>query len=690
MFEILKHTKVHKGVKIAIGIWLLLLALVVIIFATLCFMSKDRINHATMIVEKRISPTLDKCKTTCSEIGFMESKTRESVIQCQKKCENKNLNTYRIKLDFDDKIFRAQRFYANITLNSIEFNKDIERLGKVDSIYQIAKDSDFLEIKVPYLLQAGQNIGTISYTTTFLNTMLNDYAIRLIAIMALCVMIWFCFNPLRKFMYLFDSTHKRLSYTANAPLPPLTSKDRIFLAFITLCIISLCIFQFWLGFPGYYMIADNYSNILLGTRNFAPVFPSYILGILYFLFGKHLYYLFLFNLVPFYAGLLFIVSGFYIRFRSIAAIFLLFPIFIGNIFFQNFLQLTSFALPMLLFCGYAMVLFILLVPLSGVRAKVMWWAIGIVFFFAILWRHNAILSVFPVGFILIYMWLCNRGFSTKEFIAKYIKWLFGFAILCLCVITIVPRNLIFPRPALPANHVFLHQIAGACVPANDSSCFKEEWYYPNKNFEDVKELYKIHPLFADPFGTSWRPERPFPHAEINGLYSQWIKSIAKYPINFMKHELRFLESMWFQEPSWIFDSNKLQEKPTKSSIEIVSKFPESEYSVTLTSTKLKIYDFLYKHRLLLNHIYGVLASLFVMMAAIVLWICKNQMRNTLLAFCFSSGFAGFFSAVFIALFTPLNEPRYMSPILPLGIIALIGFIAFICDYYKNRDSNAIA
>lgn len=440
-------------------------------------------------------------------------------------------------------------------------------------------------------------------------------------------------------------------------------------------IVGLFVFQFWLGFPGFHIIGDTYSSIGLIKNNWHPVFISYVLELLYAIFGKHLYYLYLWNLVPFYAGLLFLVWGFYLRFRSLWALLLLFPIFIGNIYFQNFVQYHSFALPMLLFCAYSMVLFALLVPVR--HPRLLWGAIVVVLFFALLWRHNAIFSVFPISFVLVYVWLQDRGLDPKTFTRSFVKATALAAIICLSIATIVPK-LLTKGVAYPTNATLLHQIAGACVPADDSSCFKQEWYLPNKGWEDVKALYTSNLLDADPFNVPWAYDdlRPIPHGKIEGLKRQWILAIVKHPINFLAHEARFLKAMWWQSPGWIFDSARLQEKPTHPfHTSIAQNFPKNEQSITLSPLQTRIYDFLYTHKLTLNHIYGVLLSLFVLLASLVLWRFKPKMRSSLLVFSFSAAFAGFFSALFIVAFTPVTETRYMSPVLPLGIVACVGLVA---------------
>ncbi len=692
MIEILKSVRLSKGSKIALSVWFILLMLVVIVFLALRFMSKDRIDYADMIVESEASPQVIACKEKCKEIGNIDRNNLAEFNTCEKACENivPTIFSYNVRLKFENPIFRAQKHFVEITPLGVEWS-DVAKslnLGGIERVVQDSKDSHFVVITLDSPLEIGQNLGVLSYKTKILSNTLKYPLKRLILILVIGIGLWVLLVPCKAYFAVFDRKYPKI--TQDSILLDFSFKDKAFLSLSAVVILGLFVFQFWLGYPGYHIIGDTYNSIGLAKNNAHPVFIAYVMQFLYFIFGKHLYYLFLFNLVPFYAGLLFLVWGFYIRFRSVFAILLLFPIFIGNIYFQNFIQYHSFALPMLLFCGYAMMLFMLLVPLSARKTKIMWWLIGIVFFFAILWRHNAIFSVFPVSFVLVYMWLCNRGINTKEFVKKYINGVIACAILCLCVVIIVPRALTVGG-AFPANHPFLHQIAGACVPADDSSCFKDEWYYPHKGWEDIKALYAKYPLNADPFNVGWGydEERPIPYGKVNGLYSQWLKAIFKYPINFAQHEWRFLQAMWIQDPGWIFDSKSLQGKAWHPGhISLLSGFPESERSIVFAPTQEKIYDFLYEHRLLLNHFWGVALSFGVMILSLILWLVKRDLRNSLLMFSFGVGFAGFFSALFIVLFTPVTETRYMSPVLPLGLLAIIGFVAFVFDCKARHRADS--
>lgn len=692
MIEILKSVRLSKGSKIALSVWFVLLMLVVIIFLALRFMSKDRIAYADMVVEGEAFPQVLACKEKCRDIGNIDRSNLAEFESCEKACETIVPTTfsYTIRLKFENPIFRTQKHFVEITPLSVEWNDRLRglNLGGVERIVQDSKDSHFVTITLDSPLEVGQSIGILGYESKILSNTLKYPIKRLILILVIGIGLWVLLVPCRMYFSVFESKYPKI--TKDLTLLDFSFKDKAFLVLSAVVIASLFVFQFWLGFPGFHISGDTYNSIGLAKNNAHPVFIAYVMQFLYFIFGKHLYYLFLFNLVPFYAGILFLVWGFYIRFRSVFAFLLLFPILVGNIYFQNFIQYHSFALPMLLFCGYSMVLFMLLVPLSNRKSKIMWWLIGIVFFCAILWRHNAIFSVFPVSFALVYMWLCNRGFNTKEFIKRYVNGVAVCAILCLCVVIIVPRALTVGG-SYPANHPFLHQIAGACVPANDSTCFKDEWYYPHKGWEDIKALYAKYPLNADPFNVGWGydEERPIPPGKIDGLYNQWLKSIIKHPVNFIQHEWRFLNAMWIQNPGWIFDTQALQGKAWHPwHISLLSGFPESERSITLTPTQERIYNFLYEHRLLFNHFWGVALSFGVMIISLIMWSVKKKLRNSLLMFSFSVGFAGFFSALFIVLFTPVAETRYMSPILPLGLLATISFVAFMLDCRRRGKERA--
>lgn len=657
--------KLDSRIKRALIAWSLCAALALCIFGGLRLASTDRLLQADI----RVVDTLES---------------------------SDQAHHYTAKLIFSSPIFRAHKDAVAITIRSIDWD-----LAQAPSFTHPSPDSNRLELISQSPLELGSHIGTLFYSAKILATPLQSTLQCLTFALVVWLVLVFGKKMARKFdaahpkrapivsHSLLDSTNKSLWGGGHTSLAPLTRRDWAFLCASFGLILGLFVFQLWLGFPGFHIIGDTYGSIALIKDNWHPVFISYVLELLYAIFGKHLYYLYLWNLMPFYMGLLFLVWGFYLRFRSLWALGLLFPIFVGNIYFQNFVQYHSFALPMLLFCAYSMVLFALLVPVR--HPRLLWGAIVVVLFFALLWRHNAIFSVFPISFVLVYVWLQDRGLDSRSFVRSFVKATALAAIICLGIATIVPK-LLTKGVAYPTNATLLHQIAGACVPADDSSCFKQEWYLPNKGWEDVKALYTSNLLNADPLNVPWAYDelRPIPYGKIEGLQRQWILAIVKHPINFLAHEARFLKAMWWQSPGWIFDSTKLQEKPTHPwHIEATKDFPKNEQSITLSPLQTRIYDFLYTHKLLFNHIYGVLLSLFVLLASLVLWISKPTMRSSLLLFSFSAAFAGFFSALFIVAFTPVTETRYMSPVLPLGIIACVGLVAALLHIRDKGKSSTL-
>lgn len=71
-------------------------------------------------------------------------------------------------------------------------------------------------------------------------------------------------------------------------------------------------------------------------------------------------------------------------------------------------------------------------------------------------------------------------------------------------------------------------------------------------------------------------------------------------------------------------------------------------------------------------------SFITLLITSILLMCKKY-TNAILVYSFSLGFAGFFSALFIALFTPDALARYMAPALPLSLLATTSLLAFIIN-----------
>jgi len=460
-------------------------------------------------------------------------------------------------------------------------------------------------------------------------------------------------------------------------------KDKIFISITILTSIALFAFVFWLGFPGYFQEADIYNYISVTTNHWHPVLIARFLETLYFLFGRHTFYLFALNLFCFYAGFAFFITAFYIRTRNVLAYALFLITLIGNIFFQNFTQYNSFTFPMLMWLGCSMIFFQILVPVKNRYLRMaMKMLTGIVLIFALLWRHNAIISVYPLCILFIYFYLKQKRITSKaNYALRFLALLMVSACVLVFGVKAYPYLLAESMSKNMADHVFLHQIAGMVVPANDHSFIPQTWYVNGKNFQNVKERYAKYPQNADRFNDEWKlsnSERPFKNEELSGLEMVWLKGILKYPANYVKHVSGFCKTMWFQYPGWIFNSNEIQKPPSDPwQVVIASNFSENERKITFSLTQKRIYNFFIRHKIVINHIAGVAIGFLILSVTGLIWIFLPSFRSDLLLFTLSTSMSTCCTAMVVCIFSPITDSRYMSPVLPLSLIGLIGFATFL-------------
>ena len=443
-------------------------------------------------------------------------------------------------------------------------------------------------------------------------------------------------------------------------------------------------FVFWLGFPGYLHCIDIYDSLSLKTNHWHPVIIARCLQGLYFLFGEHTFYLFALNLFCFYCGTMLFVLAFYLRTRRMVWYALFSVTVIGNIFFQNFTAHHSFTLPMMLWLGCSMVFFQLLVPISSkpVRfgAKI---ATGIVLLFALMWRHNAIISIYPLFLLFTYICLKKKKFDSRvKYALRFVSFMLASAFVLIVIIKGYPHLLSNDVTKGMVQHLLLHQIAGMVVPADDRTFIPEEWYEENKDFNDVAVLYRNFPTFADPFnmpGERFRLYRPFVTDGLDGLETVWLKGIVTYPGNYLKHISRFIKEMWFQEPTWIHNPDYIQKSymGVERGEEIL-RFPENERRIRFSPLRRKIYAFFYDRKILLNHIVGVSGGFLFLLVSGGIWFMAPRARNNVLLFTISTSLSACCTAVMVCAFSPATNSRYMSPVLVLALISLIGFAGWCC------------
>ncbi len=475
----------------------------------------------------------------------------------------------------------------------------------------------------------------------------------------------------------------------------MNKKDYIFISITILTSMVLCFFVFWLGFPGYFQAGDIYNSLAINTDHWHPVIIARFIECMYYLFGKHSFYLFALNIICFYAGISFYVIANYLKTRNVFVYGFFLVTLIGNIFFQNFVQYHSFTFPMLLWLGCSMVFFQILVSIKNKYISLFLKGItSIIFLFALLWRHNAIISVYPLCILFIYNYLQNSNIKTNiKYVLKFISLMLASAILLVVIVKGHPYLLSSHISKITANHIFLHQIAGMVVPANDQLFIPLEWYEKNKSYQDVKEMYAKYPTVADPFNVGWEPynsNRPFKRKELNGLKYLWFKAILKYPANYIKHLSRFYQEMWYQKPGWIFDSHKIQEAPTHPwHISIASNFPPNERKVTLSPIQKKYYNYFFKHKILINHIIGVKIGFTLLLVSSCIWFFLPLFRTHLLLFTISTSLSTCCTAIMICIFSPYPDPRYMSPVIVLALISSINFTTYLYLVLTQKSANIL-
>ena len=434
--------------------------------------------------------------------------------------------------------------------------------------------------------------------------------------------------------------------------------------------IALFIFNFWLFYPGY--LVYDWSHLLIYNfplNDWHPVIYPFLLKYISNYFGYHIYYPLLFNLIPFYLGLYVLTLGLWKKYSSKKCLLGLLPVFIANIYFYNIVGHSSFSSPMFIFLLWAIVLYQILIGITRINSIFLF----IAFLFAILSRHNALIQVYPIFFIYSYL-IVSKLKSSSYLLLKYIGLLIAFAGFSILLAIGIPR-LLKNEQSYPANHTFLLQIAGACVPHNDESCFNKDWYRNEKNYTDVEELYKAHPLFADKmvFGAN----SPFPIKKMEGLSSLWVEAIIKYPSDYLEHIHKYIKKMWHQPAlQWdVFIATKNHCLTPSEADLLTGKYSESELFYEAPKFKIKVYNFLKKLLIEVPTIFFISLSYILFVVTGILFIKK---RDILLLFSLSSSIAGIAGSIIFCMFTPTIDSRYIYPVLISSLMSVIGIIVWLC------------
>ena len=474
---------------------------------------------------------------------------------------------------------------------------------------------------------------------------------------------------------------------------------------------GLCATHCWLGWRTFSWNGDSASMILLNMSGWHPAIVSYMLKFIYIFTGVHIYPLLLLQVIPFYIAIFIMVWAVFKRYNTVWALGLILPFFIRQLYLMPVELMSSSFSVIWTFLLYSVVLYGVLNP--DFKNKITKWIylvfVVILFCVALISRQNAIIQVWPIVFVGIGMYLNKIDLTLWSYLKRFIGLSFLSGLLCI-VLNLGLTSAISHADngnVLPATPTFLHQIAGACLPDMDTTCFDENWFVPGwkkdpKKWEKLKKLYDENFLFGDILAAAWISEKPFPHfTKFDGLYGKWIYAITKHPYNFYIHLKRFYSDIWFQRwdrqrimkvkvvPDDEFEKGSYHTHPVSEREQIerhklAENIKPAEFRNFWNKPRKKIGRFLEKYIPTPANIYYVMLNFILFAYAIFLWL--KWRKNTLYLFVLSITTAGFLSNMLIPLFTPTVWLRYSFPIFACGTLSFCIFLVIaypkLCDFLK--------
>ena len=591
---------------------------------------------------------------------------------------NENITNYiyHFRIRYYDKIFRNNDIYGVYpdlsNLPNYMQNAEMDEGGSPYGNFI----SDKKEIE--------KKIDNINYILKVKNNLISIICVILIFILIIKFFIYYAFG---NFLNFYKEIIGKKEY-----FNPLSVNEKIFIIINCIIVLILFIFQFWLGFPGYFQWSDNYviigEAIANNYSNWHPVIISLTLYFLYKIFGIHSYYLFLINLILFYSGLILIIISLYHRFKTKKVLLIYLLIFIKDIYFMNFSQVKDSTASMFIWLLYSLIFFQLSMPINNryIRLFIKIFT-AIILLFGLLWRHNFIVTIYPIFILFTYLLLKNKNIKNiKNYIKSFVISMLMWAIILICIVKIFSY-----KSNYATYHLFLLQIAGCSVPANDNSLIPNEWYENGKTFEDVKKTYNDNPLNADNFSTGWKKGRPFKNSNIKSsdLKKVWIKYIFKYPINYIKHINRFFIEFCIKNKKswWLMNSDFIQRLDigfNNAYISIINRFNSNEQKITFTPLREKIYNFLFNSMVHIPIIFCVISTFIIFIINFILIFIKRIFNSNLLIYSFSVSFSSIATIFIVVSFTPVVDIRYIYPVYPISIISLISFFTFIKELIGDK------
>ncbi|SUW08533.1 60 kDa inner membrane protein [Brachyspira pilosicoli] len=474
----------------------------------------------------------------------------------------------------------------------------------------------------------------------------------------------------------------------------LDERDYLFVKKIELIGILLFCFQYWLFYPGNFNFADLYGSIFNAlfnvSNNANPFIVDFSIKFLDKL-GFTMMPLFFINMFLWYCGLSIIIIGLYLKFKNKYIILLFFISYLYIIFFNNANYLKDFVATLYLFFSCSITLFIILVYINNKITKLLLKCLSLLFLIlAMLHRHNFIVTVYPILIWFTYDYLKTKNIKTiKKYLFYFSSIMFINAFILISIYFIFPKIFIKYIDNTSSYHIYLLQIAGCIVPENDNSLIPDYLYYNNKGFSDFANIYNQNNTFADPLRDVVKYSK-----EIKII---WVKSILKYPLNYIKHSINFTKELCIQKYN-AFNSKYIQEYPYGYKIERFfnrveisntgdefynTKWYKENSGIKFTKLRENIYNFLLKILPNLNIFVFVVITILLFILSFLLILFKKNLINDILVFHFSISFSGISTIIITSLFLPaavVNQSyRYIYPIVDISVLSLILFITFIYD-----------
>ena len=466
--------------------------------------------------------------------------------------------------------------------------------------------------------------------------------------------------------------------------------DKIFFIIICCFGIILFIFQFWLCFPGFYNITDSYYIMSEAINNEYTNWHPFIIGLtlhfLYKIFGYHEFYLFFLNMFLWYIGLTMIVYALYYKFRNKYLILLFFISFIGNIFFANMTHIKDATATLFFFFAISILIFKEIVKVNNKIFNIITTLLMYIsLLFALLWRHNFIVTIYPIFIYIVYKYLKNIN-VVKYFFVKFCSIMLIIACILIFIVKTSPylvADYDNDENTYPVGHPLLLQIAGCAVPANDGSLIPSSWYVENKTFEDLKEQYYKNKVISDFLVMySDRIFRQPLYKDKKDLKNVLFKYIKKYPGNYIKHMINYSYNFILNQVNLSFLLNsptEVQNTDLKTIFTPYYNIFGDDVGIKFSKTKFYIYSFLFENKLFIKIIYSFIISVIIFFITGIIWLLKPNMRNNFLLLSFSLAFSSFATIIIVCAISPLIEYRYIYPSVILSIFSLILFIIFIFD-----------